>query len=1388
MPKYNLNALGWEEFERLCQALVQEIIGSGAKVYGMGKDGAREATFHGKASYPSEKEQWDGDWIIQAKFHDVQQIGPGKAREGLIKDLDNELSMITGKYSHPCDNYILVTNVSLTPAFQKGTKDRIDREVIPKYPQIRNIHVWGAEELCRHLDRFPDIRKTYIHFLITGDIIARLLEILDEEGTYLDEIVKLYCQGCFDHEQFIALHDMGDVEDDRITLQGVFVDLDVIPSELPREEQRSKGLPNWLLEAASDRNRTSTLSYLLDDNVSRLVLVGGPGSGKSTLAQYIAQIYRARLVGRLDDLCQDKKVIRHYENCIPRIPFRVLLREYSQWISKQEEKEKPDNLFCYLETQFSQESGGKVNSKDIQSIVKSNASLLILDGLDEVPDKSLKAKVIDNITSFVHQVEILKGNLKVVATTRPYGYSNEFDPNRRLHLTLQNMKPNRATDYAQRWVNSREPVIKERERLIGSFSLCLKSEVTAVLTQTPLQVTILLVIIRASGMPPKQREELFEEYTRIIYLREQKKSSELLRTGKDMIYGLHKYLAYILHRQAERDRTGALMDMSQFREEVMEYLHYFDPGIKGEQLESETNHIISEASERLVLIESPYVGRFGFGLTIMREFFAAAHLVDTCRDTKEMNARFKAIARSPYWHNVALFFAGRVGRMRQGEVSSLIDVCRDIDAEGADRFLRRGTELAMEIVDDQALRLKHTERGAIQYSLERLNAGFVEYSHDWIGKLRALSKEYKDNIVLPWLEEKLRTIIPENLHLYSEAYQELFGFRKPLRKAIQRASEYYSENTKLWALSQAVRNRDNATWVIELLEELINSPSIRERQMVKTLSSHWSNIRWYLNFPISPRGRAVLAGALLRGVVGNASVTQSLSLTSRRELEKIKPGLGENHLFVWAVSQILILSRTPVEGEHRLADGPVRLRIPYTARQGVGVWVNENMDSIQRCYKTFLKEEEPFTKILMEILELLADFGKVYKIIRAPANYEEARSYLLEAAYLLDIRLASEIPCQARKRLCAYHEHRKYEDKYWGEIEEFSAILNKETDSIPHHPYRLLIWIFSDYDPMVEKFLDPSILGELRTCLSKHSIAEDILQEYIVGSMIKSDLELCKLALDVTEKQLSEGKERLWPLFGFGWYAWDQPKEERDVDVMTQLKRVFKKVIRNISNFINSSTYYHLSILYEITLRAGAIEEIDMAMLYEIVKEVPNFADRLFLREVQNEHDILSFLVDMFRSDDLRVVRLSAISLLELCKQSRSIRYSESGIIPILVGEKLRKLAEDTEDIWCSRYIEAMRFCKLKWSEHTEELLAAIRGADTEELQVAWCAVISSSHYATDKDREAFYDILLHILDPQNDFADPIKSAAFRRLTMIVYEIEVTEFDEASLGLPLSRH
>ena len=646
MPKYNLDALGSEEFEHLCQALVLEIIGHGAKVYGMGKDGAREATFHGKAPYPSATEQWDGDWIFQAKFHNIQQIGPKESRMALLAELDDELSKITEKYEHPCDNYILMTNVSLTPVFQKGTKDTIDNEIIPKYqPRIKHIHVLGAEEICRHLDSHTGVRQTYLQFLVSGDIIARLLEMLEQEKTDLDELVKLYCQGCFDHEQYALLDDAGDVEDDRISLQRIFIDLDVEPPTLSQEQQVSERLPEWLKQAAEDESRNSALSYLLDDYIPGLVLIGGPGSGKSTLGQYLAQIYRARLVGRLNDLCQYGVSIGQYENCIPRIPFRVLLREYAQWISSRRQQKEPDSLFHYIALQVSQESGRDSDSEDIQNIVKSNPVLLILDGLDEVSEKALRRKVVDNITSFVDQVRVLEGNLRVIATTRPYGYSDEFDPSHCLHLTLKKLGLDRASDYAQRWSNARESSPREAGKIRDAFNMCLEDRVVSVLTQTPLQVTILLVIIRARGTPPKQREELFERYMDIIYQREQKNRPELLRTEQDMIYGLHKYLAYVLHRRAEKDKTAALMDMSEFQQRVKEYLDHSDPVITEEEIEIKTNQIIKEASQRLVLIESPQQERVGFGLTTIREFFAAAHLVDIAKDTKQRDERFKAIAK-----------------------------------------------------------------------------------------------------------------------------------------------------------------------------------------------------------------------------------------------------------------------------------------------------------------------------------------------------------------------------------------------------------------------------------------------------------------------------------------------------------------------------------------------------------------------------------------------------------------------------------------------------------------------------------------------------------------------------------------------------------------------
>jgi hypothetical protein len=996
----------------------------------MGKDGSREATFTGKAPYPSKEEQWDGSWIFQAKFHDIQQIGPKEARGSLYVELDDELLKITEKYEHPCDNFILMTNVSLTPVFQKGTKDRIDNEIVPKYSRaIKHIHVWGADEICRFLDAYPNIRQTYTHLLVSGDIIARLLSMTKKEETDLDELVELYCQGCFSHEKYAALDDAGDVEDERIELQRLFIDLDAEPQTLPKDQSELARLPEWLKQASEDNDRTSTLSYLLDDSILGLVLIGGPGEGKSTLGQYLAQIYRTRLIGKLNELCGD---IEEFEKCIPRIPFRIILREYAQWISS---RDNSDTLFHYIALKVSQSSGKNTEAEHIHKIMKNSPVILILDGLDEVPEKKLRTRVLDNFTSFFDQVKgVLKGNLRVIGTTRPHGYSREFDPARFLHLTIHKLSSENALSYAKLWTDSRETNPKETERIIDTFNMCLNDKVVKVLTQTPLQVTILSVIIRARGTPPKQREELFERYMDIIYQREQKNRPELLRTEQDIIYGLHKYLAYILHTRVGSDRTAALMDVSEFKEKVNEYLIFSNP-----------NQIITEARQRLVLIESPEEGKLGFDLTTTREFFAAAHLVDTAKDTKERDLRFKAIAKSPHWRNVVLFFAGRVGRTRPGEAPSMIDVCRDIDTERADNLLKRGAELVMEMIEDRVLREPHNEVGAIQYGLTLLDNRLARQSEELTNQLESLPNEYKERVVKPWLEKRLENVIPEKVDPYCYIYQQLFGITDPLKLALQRASLSHSSEVKLSVLSVAIKNKVNEQWVISLLEELVNIISIED--IAWRLGGSYSSIIYYLDFSLSSKARGAFALALLIGIITSSPPFEALSSEAIDILSKIKPDGGnkENSLLLWAASQLAMMSPLSVaEYRYRRREFQVGFNLPAIGNPALKSTVKRNAIFIKELCETFSNENEPFHKLLVATFAFLLEPYNFEKCIDIQNQLQENKKrFLMVPSSIIPSVLGilpedEETLHEYHKELVLLYNHYGSEQEYRKDIEEFN--------------------------------------------------------------------------------------------------------------------------------------------------------------------------------------------------------------------------------------------------------------------------------------------------------------------------------------------------------------
>src|SRR4051812_42337953 len=104
LPNYDLSRLGSTEFEHLIQAILKKVIGAGTITFGAGRDGAREATYKGSAPYPSEAHKFKGNWIFQAKYHDLELLGVDKARKQVLSEIDSELDKIVNKYKHPCDN------------------------------------------------------------------------------------------------------------------------------------------------------------------------------------------------------------------------------------------------------------------------------------------------------------------------------------------------------------------------------------------------------------------------------------------------------------------------------------------------------------------------------------------------------------------------------------------------------------------------------------------------------------------------------------------------------------------------------------------------------------------------------------------------------------------------------------------------------------------------------------------------------------------------------------------------------------------------------------------------------------------------------------------------------------------------------------------------------------------------------------------------------------------------------------------------------------------------------------------------------------------------------------------------------------------------------------
>ncbi|SKB13686.1 hypothetical protein PL11201_530016 [Planktothrix sp. PCC 11201] len=649
-----------------------------------------------------------------------------------------------------------------------------------------------------------------------------------ELSLQLERTIKTYLSKSFNADKFAELDQAGERDtggERRTQLKEVFIDLKVKPCE-------SINPPDWRREELTQPvSRVSSLDddgffiegsdnlfamrCLLGEKRLKFVIIGGPGQGKSTLGQQLAQVYRAKWLGESYEFVDQAKV--------KRIPFRIVLKYFAQWLVN---KPDSDSLEAYLAKNIGDVASqpGEISSKNIHEIFECKECLLILDGLDEVVDPNLQEQMLSSIYSFLDWTKHSNINLKVVATSRPNIYEDQFDPKSFIHLELLPLSSDQVNKYAHKWVARRDLPKEKQDKIIRTLEECQQDQRVSTLLKTPLQVTIILLIIKNEGRPPGEREALFDEYWNTILKREKSKDKDIIKVDDTTLLDLNAYVGYLLHRRASNENVQSLLPEEEFKRSLIKFLQKKDSQSSEKDITLRVEQFVSDAKDRLVLIVSPRPGFFGFELRSFQEFFASVYLFKK----RERFEHLKSILGSEHWLYVALILAGRIIRLLGEDADCIVrDVCRQvdqpIDEEVANHYLRPGAWFALEVAADGSLSkgYRDLQREAIDYGLEVLETGLTRGQQNKLGSLMGqLSEEDKRDLLRPALEAKLNSKhLPETCwEIALNLYGKHFGSTQFFQNKIDDLIETKEKNFVLCALNLALRYESEPLWMVERLE------------------------------------------------------------------------------------------------------------------------------------------------------------------------------------------------------------------------------------------------------------------------------------------------------------------------------------------------------------------------------------------------------------------------------------------------------------------------------------------------------------------------------------------------------------------------------------------
>lgn len=536
--------------------------------------------------------------------------------------------------------------------------------------------------------------------------------------------------GLLKEDQYARLDQMGGEGEGGIPLSRVFVDLPVSGGrrESPEsgfiQEMITRGPQSVSLDRRIPR---AEMGYLgeFECEPSGFALIGGPGQGKTTLTQFLCQMHRAPLLAsrRSEQHPTVQRVLagmldQPLDNGLSlpvtgAIPWAVVFRDFAPWLDRNR-REASGTLVQYLAEQVNRvledvndTTSPRMTAEYVRALVRHWPSVIVLDGLDEVPNPETRSMLLASIRHFLQELAEVGAKSLIVATTRPQGYRDEFAGLRLEERHLEPLTITYALRYAERLVRVRyHDRPDQRRKVLDRLRHASEEESTARLLTSPLQVTLMATLVERIGRAPTERWTLFRDYYKIIYEREMERGgplSDLLTRYRSYIDRIHSRVGLLLQVESEAGAGArALLPQSRLREVVDEALA--EEGIGTDERERLAAQILQATTDRIVLLVQAQKEEYGFEIRSLQEFMAAWELTNSSKGDAILDARMMQIARSANFRNVFLFAASRafqeMSRMRDVIVDHICTTLNDAPDDEPLRVLRAGSVLALELLEE----------------------------------------------------------------------------------------------------------------------------------------------------------------------------------------------------------------------------------------------------------------------------------------------------------------------------------------------------------------------------------------------------------------------------------------------------------------------------------------------------------------------------------------------------------------------------------------------------------------------------------------------------------------------------------------------------------------